>query len=100
VSSVFENSMLRNLKKLGLKNKTYYNKFIPKEYFLGSAEQRLLLLQGLVDNDGTISKDGMCIEYNTVSKQLAEDVIALVRSLGGVINYSTRIPSYSYKNEK
>jgi len=87
------------IKKLNLQYKTSYNKNIPEIYFFGSVEQRLLLLQGLVDNDGTVSKDGMIVEYNTVSSQLAEDVIRLVRSLGGVVKFSTRKPKYTYKGE-
>ncbi len=57
-------------------------KCIPEEYFFGSVEQRLALLQGLLDTDGSISKSGR-IDFSSASKQLSEDVIRLVRSLGG-----------------
>ena len=64
------------------------NKFIPCEYLIGSVEQRLELLQGLMDTDGSIivrkSKNTPTeIRFGTVSKRLAEDVMELVRSLGG-----------------
>lgn len=75
-------------------------KYIPDEYMLGSAKQRLSLLQGLMDNDGTVSKDGMVSEYNTVSPKLASQVVDLVQSLGGVALVSTRIPTFTYKGEK
>jgi hypothetical protein len=36
----------------------YKNKHIPKEYFSASFEQRLQLIQGLIDTDGHVMKDG------------------------------------------
>lgn len=60
------------------------NKFIPNEYKLGSIEQRKELLYGLMDSDGSISKTGNKITYSTNSKQLADDVVELVQSLGGL----------------
>ncbi len=47
----------------------------------GSVEQRLALLQGLLDTDGTCSKEG-AIEYCTASPRLAADAFNLIRSLG------------------
>ena len=63
---------------------TSYEKFVPKEYFYGDINQRLSLLQGLLDTDGTINKDRGTIKFSTVSKQLSLDVVRLVRSLGGI----------------
>ena len=57
-------------------------RYIPDEYKYNSAENRKQLLMGLLDTDGEISK-GNCIGYSTTSKRLAEDVVWLVRSLGG-----------------
>lgn len=56
--------------------------YIPKNYLLGSVEQRYELLAGLLDADGTISKTGGRISYTTVSKQLADDICELCHSLG------------------
>lgn len=70
-----------NVKSLGL-NKIYYEKAVPQEYFFGSIEQRLALLQGLMDTDGTVYSTGR-ICFTSTSKQLADGVIYLVRSLGG-----------------
>lgn len=68
-------------KVLGLNGKGSFSKFIPKEYFYGSKNQRLDLLRGLMDTDGYCSDHGD-IEFTSVSKSLAEDVIRLSRSLG------------------
>lgn len=57
-------------------------KFIPPQYMYGSIEQRLALLQGLLDTDGTISDIGR-ISFTSSSHQLCDDVACLVRSLGG-----------------
>ena len=65
-----------------------YGKFIPEEYLFGSVEQRLALLQGLMDTDGTCSKSKRGAVFCTVSPQLRDDVVHLVRSLGGTTTVS------------
>jgi PD-(D/E)XK nuclease superfamily/LAGLIDADG-like domain len=63
---------------LGLKSE---NRFIPECYMFGTSyQQRLDLLRGLMDADGTRAHS---VYYSTVSSQLAQDVADLVRSLGG-----------------
>ncbi len=57
------------------------NKHVPSIYLRGSAEQRLELLQGLMDTDGTVSKEGQCTFANT-RKTLSDAVYELVCSLG------------------
>jgi intein/homing endonuclease len=92
------NELLSKLRTLDmLKNSD--KKSIPEQYMFGSVAQRLALLQGLVDNDGTVAKDGF-VEYNTTSKALANQVVDLVRSLGGTSRLRTRIPTYEYKGKK
>lgn len=56
-----------------------HHKFIPDIYKYSSIEQRIELLQGLLDTDGT---SGVTVEYYTVSERLAEDVNNLCKSLG------------------
>lgn len=63
------------------------DKFIPQEYFMGSIEQRLDLLNGLLDTDGSIDKEKGRISFYTVSNQLKEDVIKLSLSLGFKATY-------------
>ena len=66
-------------------------KFIPHEYFLGSVEQRLALLRGLMDTDGTVSETGR-MSFTSSSHQLCDDLACLVRSLGGT---ASRIQKHS-----
>jgi len=58
-------------------------KKIPESYFYGSIVQREALLQGLLDTDGTIGKNGY-ISFCSNSRALADGVASLVRSLGGL----------------
>lgn len=87
------------LQDLGLDKKLSYEKFIPTLYLQASAKQRLALLQGLLDTDGTVGKSKN-ISYCTTSKQLSEDVRYLVRSLGGIASLGHRFPQYTYNGEK
>lgn len=57
-------------------------KFIPECYYFGDIYQRLELLRGLLDTDGSISGNGR-ITFVSASEQLVDDIIRLVRSLGG-----------------
>ena len=57
-------------------------KRVPEEFMFGSIAQRLALLQGLMDTDGTCTKDGKA-SFCSASRGLVEDVMWLVRSLGG-----------------
>jgi len=57
------------------------NKHIPLIYRTASAEQRLALLQGLIDTDGYVAPDGQ-VEFCSVNEQLARHTLELVRSLG------------------
>jgi phage terminase large subunit-like protein len=61
-----------------------YTKEIPSELLFGSVEQRLMVLRGLMDTDGTISKEkGTNPSFTSVSEKLAEGVATIVRGLGG-----------------
>src|SRR5690606_14974595 len=66
-----------------------HTKFIPKNYIYNSVDVRKEVLRGLLDTDGSIS-DQSCIEYSTVSHQLAKDVKEIVQSLGGIAKISSR----------
>lgn len=75
----------KQIEQLGLRGCYTYHKFIPTIYKFGSVHQRLELLRGLMDTDGTIDTRVKTSKpsFSSISKQLANDVVDLVRSLGG-----------------
>lgn len=77
VSAIAEHSFGTRLRALDV----YGAKRIPQSYLFASIEQRMALLQGLMDTDGHASKAGQCVFYST-NEQLAHDVAALIASLG------------------
>ncbi len=82
---------------LGLSGSTSSTKFIPKIYLFGTTiEDRLKLLHGLMDTDGHCNRYGNA-EFCTSSEKLKDDVIELVRSLGGITQLTFKIPNYKYK---
>ena len=60
-------------------------KAIPSDFLWGSAPQRLALLQGLLDTDGSISERGQ-VEFANKRRHIVDAVIWLVNSLGGKAN--------------
>ena len=58
------------------------NKHIPKEYLRASFEQRLALLQGLMDTDGSADKDDGGCEFTSTNIRLAFGFYELALSLG------------------
>lgn len=67
------------LRSMGLA--TASDKHVPFAYLRASTEQRLALLQGLLDTDGSITKSGRVSFHNT-NPRLVEAVLELARSLG------------------
>ena len=87
------------LNEYGLLNKKSNNKFIPKNYLYNSTENRVSLLQGLMDTDGYVNKNGT-VQFTTVSEQLCDNVRELVLSLGGTAKINTKVPTYTYDGVK
>lgn len=70
------------MRTLGLDSKRSWEKFVPPAYMIGSAEQRLALLQGLLDTDGSPIEGGG-VEFSSTSEALIDAVRELAESLGG-----------------
>ena len=92
------NNHSSDIKDLKLENTRSETKFIPDIYKYSSIENRLAILQGLMDTDGHCvkSKNGEFngTEYCTVSERLADDVAEIVHSLGGIVRKKSKIGSY------
>lgn len=84
-------------KKFECFDKNSFNRFIPDNYKYSSAQQRKDLLCGLMDSDGSIDVDTH-MEFSTTSKRLAEDVVWLVRSLGGIALIKEGVKKGWYKD--
>jgi phosphate starvation-inducible PhoH-like protein len=90
---IVANPVTVGLRELGLAGTRSSTKFIPESYLRNSAEVRLGVLQGLLDSDGgpVTQRGRTCrIQYTTSSQRLRDDVVWLVRSLGGVVYGRTR----------
>lgn len=98
-------ALRKQLEMLKLRCKSV-DKHIPYVYLFSSVEDRIQLLQGLFDTDGTVqinkkrkyeghAQGGGCsFSYSTVSKHLSGDFAFLVRSLGLVDRVSEREAKY------
>ncbi|HVD38475.1 MAG TPA: PhoH family protein, partial [Solirubrobacterales bacterium] len=84
---IVANPVMKVLRELGLAGTRSATKFVPALYLRNSSAVRVGVLQGLLDSDGgpVHQRDRSCrIQYTTCSERLSQDVMYLVRSLGGV----------------
>lgn len=81
--SIYLRGILKHLNSYGLSDALSHTKHIPDLYLSSSREQRLELLRGLLDSDAEVDRRTGAISYSTTSPSLADDVIRLVRSMGG-----------------
>ena len=58
-----------------------FDKHVPQIYLTASVEQRMALLQGLMDTDGNVTQAGEC-SFNNTNEGLTRAVRELVHSLG------------------
>lgn len=87
--------LVTRLKKYNLIN----NKHIPEVYKFSSVEQRTALLQGLIDTDGYILKNGLQFCFCNTNKRLFDDVVDLVRSLGGTVTVGEQMTRFDKNSE-
>ena len=66
------------------------NKHVPMCYLLARADQRLALLQGLLDTDGHCDKNGL-VTFTNKNKAIADAALFLARSLGMKARQSSRM---------
>ena len=90
---IVANPVTAILRDLGLAGTRSGTKFVPGDYLYNSSDVRTAVLQGLLDTDGgPVTQQGRScrIQYTTSSPRLRDDVVFLVRSLGGVAYARTR----------
>jgi len=75
-----------------------WEKFVPEQYLIASVQQRLDLLHGLMDTDGTTR--GTSTTFDSSSKALRDAVAFIVQSLGGKVSCSERQPWFTHRGEK
>ena len=80
-------SLSCQLGKMGLLS----NKHVPEIYLRSSYSQRLALLQGFMDTDGTASRSGFC-SFDNSNLKLSDAVAELAISLGFKVTRHSRIP--------
>ncbi len=81
---------------LGLSGKRSHEKFVPEMYKQGNAYQRLALLQGLLDTEGSVdTSPGTYASFTSTSERLAKDVQELAWSLGGIAKLRSRQTFYT-----
>ena len=88
-------SLQSQLKRLNL----YNNKHIPRSYLLSSVPQRLELLRGLMDSDGSVAKKGNQASYYSTNPTLANQVYLLLSSLGYVVSRGIKHPKITGRPE-
>ena len=71
-------------------------KYIPEPYLLSSADDRLRLMQGLLDTDGSVDDKGR-VSYSTTSRKLAYGLAELAYSLG-MLARVTKQPRTKYRS--
>ena len=76
-----------------------YNKTIPEVYKTGSIEQRLSLVQGLMDTDGSIDKSNGQLRFTSTSLPLIKDMQEILNSLGYVSRLFQEKRKELYTNE-
>ena len=90
---IVHNPVTVAIRELGLGGTRSATKFVPECYRQNAIDVRLGVLQGLLDADGgPVTQAGRScrVQYTTCSARLGDDVIDLVRSLGGVAYQRTR----------
>lgn len=90
------------LMKYGLEGKKSGDKFIPQAALLSDSNYRKRLLAGMVDTDGYYDKNSLSLSICTKSKQMANDILFLVYSLGGrgsIRKMVKRIKSINFEGE-
>ena len=78
-------------------------KHIPDEYLTADIEQRLQLLAGLLDTDGTLRAKEHRYCFSTTETRLRDDFVSLINSFGwrtSIVEYAPRLSSSGIQGRK
>ena len=75
------------------------DKRIPQVYMRLPFTERLELMRGMMDGDGTCHKDGTC-SYSTSKKELADDFYELLMTMGVKATITKKMASFNGENKK
>lgn len=89
---VRDSVLIKRLRELGVYGTKSLNKFVPFIYQMSAVEDRVHLLQGLMDTDGWTGsgRKGSRSQFSSISLSLSTAVVELVLSLGGVCTMRKR----------
>lgn len=87
-----------DLQDLGLRHTHSHDKFIPEIYKHAPRADRIAVLQGILDGDGWVERH-KSVRFTSCSERLADDVVELVRSLGGWASKREKTSRFTYDGE-
>lgn len=76
------NPLMDKINEIGLEDVVCGDKFIPQMYKVSSRQDRLSILAGLIDTDGSLGANKTFYTFTNKSKQLVDDTAYIARSLG------------------
>jgi hypothetical protein len=83
----YQNKNIRHIRVKGLTTKLrkincYKNKHIPEDYIFNSIENRVAVIQGLMDTDGSVKRGSGACEFYQKNKDIVEQFRFVLSSLG------------------
>lgn len=96
VHTDFGTGLRSDLQKLGMcHSRENWSKRIPVDYLTASKAQRLELLAGLLDTDGTLVRKERRYQFSTTNEELMHGVKALISTFGWRVSISSSEPKLS-----
>lgn len=82
---------LNPFKELFKKNNLFKNKHIPAKYIKNSEDNRLKILAGMIDTDGTLRCQGECYRYEISQCKERKDILESFRIIAGSLGFRAKI---------